>query len=260
VLVRSWNVYHGNSSPPGRRTHLDEMIALATADDPDVVCFQEVPAWAVGRFTAGDVAAPPHLGPLPIPADLGRRLTATHPGLFRSAFAGQGNAVHVGSRLRVLRRAVQILNPHRVRADAARTLALDLVARLAWAKERRVVQALRLRHDDGRTFLVANMHCTSSRDARLPAVELERAVAFALAQAEENDVVVLAGDLNLRGSNAALLALTDGRFGFSEPAAGIDHILVRGAAASGLRVWAPERRLRNGVLLSDHTPVEIEIG
>jgi len=260
VLVRSWNVYHGNSSPPGRRTHLDEMIALATADDPDVVCLQEVPAWAIGRFTAGDVAAPPHLGPLPIPAGLGRRLTATHPGLLRSAFAGQANAVQVGRRLRVLRRAVQILNPHPVRAAAARKLALDLVARLAWAKERRIVQALRLRHDDGRTFLVANMHCTSARDARLPAVELERAATFALAQAEDDDVVVLAGDFNLRGSNAAVLALTDGRWGFSPPAAGIDHVLVRGAPVSELRVWPHKRRVQGGVLLSDHTPVEIEIG
>ncbi|HST16513.1 MAG TPA: endonuclease/exonuclease/phosphatase family protein [Gaiellaceae bacterium] len=260
MLVRSWNVYHGNSSPPGRRTYLDEMIALATADEPDVVCLQEVPAWAIGRFTAGDVAAPPRLGPLPIPAELGRRLTAAHPGKFRSAFAGQGNAVQVGRRLRVLRRAVQILNPQPVRAAAARALALDVVARLAWAKERRVVQALRLRHDDGRTFLVANMHCTSSRDARLPAVELERAATFALAQAEEDDVVVLAGDFNLRGSNAAVLALTGGRFGFSAPAAGIDHVIVRGAPVSELRVWPPEQRMRSGVLLSDHTPVEIEIG
>jgi endonuclease/exonuclease/phosphatase family metal-dependent hydrolase len=236
------------------------MITLATADDPDVVCLQEVPAWAIGRFTAGDVAALPHLGPVPIPAGIGRRLTAAHPGLFRSAFAGQGNAVHVGARLRVLRRAVQILNPRPVRAAAARRLGLDVVARLAWAKERRIVQALRLRHDDGRTFLVANMHCTSARDARLPAVEVERAATFALEQAEEDDVVVLAGDFNVRGSNAVFLALTGGRWRFSAPAAGIDHVLVRGAPVSELRVWPPERRVLGGLVLSDHTPVEVEIG
>ena len=54
---------------------LDEMIELATADDPDVLCVQEVPAWALGRFTVGDVAARPTLGPLPSSARLGRRLT-----------------------------------------------------------------------------------------------------------------------------------------------------------------------------------------
>jgi endonuclease/exonuclease/phosphatase family metal-dependent hydrolase len=260
VLVRSWNLYHGNSCPPGRSAHLDEMIALATADEPDVVCLQEVPAWALTRFTVGDVAAPPSIGPLPIPAAVGRLLTASHPGLFRSAFAGQGNAVHVGPRLRVLRRAVAILNPPPVRAAAAEKLGLDLVSRLAWAKERRIVQAVRLLHDDGRTFLVANMHCTSSRDVRLPAVELERAATFALDQSEQDDVVVLAGDFNLRGSNHAVLALTDGSWGFSSPAPGVDHVLVRGAPASEPRVWKPERRVLDGVLLSDHTPVEVEIG
>ena len=260
MLVRSWNLYHGNSCPPGRSAHLDEMIAVATADDPDVVCLQEVPAWALDRFTVGDVAAPPHLGPLPIPAAVGRLLTAPNPGLFRSAFAGQGNAVHVGPRLRVLRRAVAILNPQPVRAAAADELALDLVTRLAWAKERRIVQAVRLLHDDGRTFLVANLHCTSSRDERLPAVELERAAMFALDQAEQGDVVVLAGDFNLRGSNQAVLALTDGSWGFSSPATGVDHVLVRGAPASEPCVWKPERRVQDGVLLSDHTPVEVEIG
>jgi endonuclease/exonuclease/phosphatase family metal-dependent hydrolase len=259
VLVRSWNLYHGNTWPPGRSTHIDEMIALATADDPDVLCVQEVPVWALARFTVGDVAAVPRLGPLPITASLGRRLTAPRPGLFRSAFAGQGNAVQVGRRFRVLRRAVQILNPGPVRSAAASELGLDLVSRLAWAKERRIVQGVRLRHDDGRTFLVANMHCTSSRDPRLPGVELERAARFALDQAEEGDVVVLAGDFNLSGANDNVLGLTESRWGFSAPAPGIDHVLVRGAPASQPRIWPTEKRVRDGALLSDHTPVEVEI-
>ena len=65
MLVRTWNLFHGNTNPPGRRAFLDEMVELATADDPDVLCAQEVPAWALGRFTGGDVAARPTLGPLP---------------------------------------------------------------------------------------------------------------------------------------------------------------------------------------------------
>src|SRR5439155_602785 len=75
VLIRSWNLFHGNSVPPQREAFLDEMLRLVTADDPDVLCVQEVPAWELGRFTAGDVAARPAIGPLPIPAELGRRLT-----------------------------------------------------------------------------------------------------------------------------------------------------------------------------------------
>ena len=64
MLVRSWNLFHGNTEPPQRRAFLDEMLRLATVDDPDVLCVQEVPAWALGKFTVGDVAARPVLGPL----------------------------------------------------------------------------------------------------------------------------------------------------------------------------------------------------
>ena len=75
MLVRTWNLYHGNSSPPRRHAFLDEMIELATADDPDVLCLQEVPAWALPRFTAADVAARPIFG-----ASVGRALTDLHHG------------------------------------------------------------------------------------------------------------------------------------------------------------------------------------
>jgi endonuclease/exonuclease/phosphatase family metal-dependent hydrolase len=176
VLIRSWNLFHGNSVPPQREAFLDEMIRLATADDPDVLCVQEVPAWALGRFTAGDVAARPAIGPLPIPAELGRRLTEPNHGLLRSAFSGQGNAIQVSSRLRVLAHEALTLNPRRFRAAQARALGLGPVARLGWGKERRLVQALRLAEPGGRTVLVANMHCTSyPADERLADAELLRA-------------------------------------------------------------------------------------
>ena len=50
MLVRSWNLFHGNTSPPRRRAYLEEMVRLITADGPDVVCLQEVPVWAVSRL------------------------------------------------------------------------------------------------------------------------------------------------------------------------------------------------------------------
>src|SRR5689334_5527406 len=118
------------------------MIALATDDDPDVLCVQEVPAWALGRFTVGDVAARPTLGPFPSTAGLGRRLTSVHPGLLRSAFSGQGNAITVAPRLQVLEHEQQELNPRRFRRAESHRLGLGVVARNAWAKERRVVQAV----------------------------------------------------------------------------------------------------------------------
>ena len=261
MLVRSWNLFHGNTVPPQREGFLDEMVRLATVDDPDVLCLQEVPAWALGRFTAGDVAARPAIGPLPIPAELGRRLTEPNHGLLRSAFSGQGNAIQVSPRLRVLAHETLTLNPRRFRAAQSRALELGPVARLAWAKERRIVQGLRLAEPDGRTFLVANMHCTSyPADERLADAEVLRAAWFAVSTAAPEDVVVLAGDFNVRALRSRTLRdLTSPEWGFSEPGPGIDHILVRGAAASTLRRWPDDQRKHGEHLLSDHAPVEVEI-
>jgi endonuclease/exonuclease/phosphatase family metal-dependent hydrolase len=259
VLVRTWNLFHGNALPPQRRTFLDEMITLATADDPDVLCVQEVPAWALGRFTVGDVAARPTIGPLPSSAAIGRRLTSLHHGLLRSAFSGQGNAIAVAPRLRVLARETLELNPRRFRTVEGRRLGLGVVGRSAWAKERRVVQTVRLGADDGRTYLVANMHCTSLPDRRIAQAELLRAATFATSEALADDVVVLAGDFNLTGAASVMRELTGPEWGFSEAGPGIDHVLVRGAATSSPRRWPTERRRLDGQLLSDHAPVEVEI-
>jgi endonuclease/exonuclease/phosphatase family metal-dependent hydrolase len=259
VLVRTWNLFHGNALPPRRRSFFDEMIRLATADDPDVLCVQEVPAWALGRFTVGDVAARPAVGPFPSSAALGRRLTSFNHGLLRSAFSGQGNAIAVAPRLRVLAHEQLELNPRRFRAVEARRLGLGFVGRNAWAKERRVVQTARLGANDGRTYLVANTHCTSLPDRRIAQAELLRAATFATSKAEPGDVVVLAGDFNLTAAASTMRELTGSEWGFSEAGPGIDHVLVRGAETSTPRRWPTERRRVDGQLLSDHAPVEVEI-
>jgi endonuclease/exonuclease/phosphatase family metal-dependent hydrolase len=261
VLIRSWNLFHGNTVPPQLAGFLDEMVRLATVDDPDVLCVQEVPAWALGQFTAGHLAARPALGPLPIPAELGRRLTEPNHGLLRSAFSGQGNAIQVSSRVRVLSQQSLTLNPRRFRAAQSRALGLGLVARLAWAKERRIVQAVRLEETTGRTLLLANMHCTSyPADERLADAELLRAAWFAVSTAAPEDVVVLAGDFNVRAERSRTLHdLTGSEWGFSEPGPGIDHILVRGAESSGVRRWPDDQRKHGDRLLSDHAPVELEL-
>ena len=260
MLVRSWNLFHGNTVPPGRRAHLDAMVELASADEPGVLCLQEVPAWALSRFTAGDVAERPSLGPLPIPPAAGRALTDLNTGLFRSLFAGQGNAIQLGTGLRVLEHRVLALNSHRFRRAETRKLELDLVARLAWAKERRIVQAVRVA-GAGRPFVVANLHCTSYRpDQRLAEAELVRAAWFTLSFARPEDVVVLAGDFNVTAlASETLRDLTGPEWGFSAAGPGIDHILVRGAGVSVTRRWDDERRARDGVLLSDHAPVELDV-
>lgn len=261
MLIRSWNLFHGNTVPPQRAGFLDEMVRLAAADDPDVLCLQEVPAWALGRFTAGDLAARPTIGPLPIPASLGQRITELNHGLLRSAFSGQGNAIQVSARLRVLGHETLTLNPRRFRHAQSRALELGPVARLAWAKERRIVQALRLEVPGGSTYLVTNMHCTSyPADERLADAELLRAAWFAVSKAAPEDVVVLAGDFNVRAARSRTLRdLTGPEWGFSEPGPGIDHILVRGATAGALRRWQDGQRKHGDRLLSDHAPVELDI-
>jgi endonuclease/exonuclease/phosphatase family metal-dependent hydrolase len=255
VLIRTWNLYHGNSSPPQRRAFFEEMVALATADEPDVLCLQEVPAWALRRFTDRQLAARPIFG-----AAVGRALTEIDHGRLRSAFAGQGNAIQVSSRLKVLGRAWSPLNPRRFRSANGGELALGLRTRLAWAKERRVAHAVRLEADDGRTLLVCNAHCTSSPDRRLPDTELLRAAWFASSAAETGDIVVLAGDFNVTTDESPTLrSLATPEWGFSPAGPGIDHILVRGASATPERAWPETDRTREGAVLSDHAPVEVHL-
>jgi endonuclease/exonuclease/phosphatase family metal-dependent hydrolase len=257
VLIRCWNLFHGNTVPRQRAGFLDAMLRLATADAPDVLCVQEVPAWALGRFTVGDVAARPRVSH----AGLGGRITRLNQGLLRSAVSGQGNAIRVGPALRLLSHSSLTLNPRRFRDGQARALHLDWRARFAWARERRVVQAVRLADADGRTFLVTNLHCTSyASDRRLADAELLRAAWFAVSEAQPEDVVVLAGDFNVSAASSQTLRdLSGEEWGFSAPGPGIDHILVRGAPSTPIRRWPDERRQHDGRLLSDHAPVEVEI-
>ena len=194
-------------------------------------------------------------GPIRIPAELGRRLTGLHHGVFRSAFAGQANAILLRPTLRVLERRRLVLNPRSFRKRRSRELDLDPLARLAWAKERRMCQAVRIALAD-ETVIVANLHATAISDPRVPDAELLRAATFVDALARPDEPVVLAGDFNLSPEASATLAELR-EWGFSDSGPGIDHVLVRGAAATPHAVWADERRRLDGRVLSDHAPVEV---
>jgi endonuclease/exonuclease/phosphatase family metal-dependent hydrolase len=233
LLIRSWNVFHGNSSPPGRRSHLRTMIELATADGPDILCLQEVPLWALprlGRWSHGmtarwSVARRPWL-----PAWLGGAITRLNQGLLRSAISGQANAMLLRPPLRVLdHRERQISRgPH----------------------ERRTCHAVR-----APGLVVANLHATNSfKRHEVPAAEVGRAAALVDELAQDGDVSVLAGDFNLRAGELRPLP------GWSQLGPGIDHVLVRGAAATPVSPWPKERRVVDGRVLSDHPPVETTIG
>jgi hypothetical protein len=262
LLVRTWNVFHGNAKPPERRGFLEEMIGLASADRPQVLCLQELPVWALRRLpdwsgmrVFGAVAARPLLGS----AELGRAVTELHHGLLRSALTGQANAVLLGPELVPLSSDTVVLNSLRFRRSQAKSLGLDPKTRWAWAMERRVCQAVRA-EAGGRRLVVANLHTTSHRDRRLPDVELMRGAVFADAFAEPGELLVLAGDFNVvLGQSATLEKLTGTDWGFTRPIAGLDQILVRGARAPQPERWPDERRRLDGRLLSDHAPVEVRV-
>lgn len=263
LLVRTWNVFHGNANPPERRGFLEEMVRLASSDRPDVLCLQELPVWSLrwleewsGMHAFGAAAARPLLGS----AEIGRLITELHHGVFRSAVAGQANAILIRrGELRPLAKDSLVLNPPSFRRAQARALGLDRRMQLAWAKERRVCHAVRA--SVGERFLtVANLHDSSVPDWRVPDAELLRAAVFADSVAEPDDVLVLAGDFNvIRERSTTLELLTGPEWGFSRPISGIDQILVRGARAGHVKRWPDERRRFEGRLLSDHAPVEVTI-
>ena len=266
TLVRTWNLFHGNTAPPGGSSYLEEMVALASADAPALLCLQEVPPSALPRLAEwsgmachGVVARAPSLGPLPISVALGARITRLAPARLRSLVSGQANAVLVRRDVAVLDGATLALNPPDFVRSSAALLGLDAVAALAWVREPRIAQALRLRLPDGRALRLVHLHATSfPSDPAVPDAEVARAAGWLRSLAVPGEIAVLAGDLNVPpAASAALQALATA--GFSPPADWIDQVLVRGAAASAPLAWEPDRRSRAGHLLSDHAPVEVTI-
>ena len=256
LLVRTWNIFHGMSSPPDRHSHLRQVVQLATEDEPDVVCLQEVPAWALDRLAAwsgmqvfGAVAKRPLL-----PRELGRTLTALNQGLLRSLLVGQANAILLRHGLRALATDTIVLNPPSFRRRVSRELGLPAHTRRRWARERRVCHAVRTAE-----LTVANLHGSAARDWRVADAELLRAATFADAFAEPGDVLVLAGDFNvIREHSSTYPKLVE--WGFTKPISWIDQVLVRGAPSDPAHRWPDEQRVLDGKLLSDHAPVEVTIG
>jgi endonuclease/exonuclease/phosphatase family metal-dependent hydrolase len=243
---------------------LEEAVRRAVADEPDVLCLQELPVWSLvrlpdwtGMSTIADVAR----RPMPVVGELGHTLSELDARRFRSAITGQANAVLLTRELTVVEHRRLVLNPFRFRRAQARTLGLEWRERIAWASERRICQALRARRANG-TFVVANLHATGHHaDKRLADAELLRAAVFVDGFALPKEPVLLCGDFNLSVRNSRTLAeLMTAEWGFDGAApTGIDHILVRGLSAGPAFVWPEDRRTRAGRVLSDHAPVDREV-
>ncbi len=231
-LVRSWNLYHGMTSPRDRRSHLEEAIRLVSNDRPDVICLQEVPLWGCPRLEdwSGMTAICQSARRVWFPPRRGGWITRLNQGFFRSAFSGQANAILLHPRLVPLEERWTVISRGR--------------------RERRICQAVRL---EG--MVIANLHTSSEpRYPEICADEALRALAFVEAVAEDGEAIVLAGDFNLRAKQLPELP------GFSAPGPRIDHILVRGAETSPLEVWSEDDRTTASGVLSDHAPVELRVG
>jgi endonuclease/exonuclease/phosphatase family metal-dependent hydrolase len=227
LTVRTWNLFHGRTSPETGRHHLERMVRLVSTGRPSIVCLQEVPLWALPSLAAWSrmqarwtVTKRAFGGPV---AETLQRANAR---IARSGVTGQANVLLLAPDLRVAAFAVQRLNPG-VRG------------------ERRTCQLARLRLPGGE-LLAANLHATNRAGTARRELEIvERLVGG-------SRPAIVAGDYNVRQT---------GLQGFSPAIAGIDQIVVRGLEL--LRAPAPwpdeRRRIEGGVLLSDHSPIEAEM-
>jgi endonuclease/exonuclease/phosphatase family metal-dependent hydrolase len=262
MLVRTWNLFHGNSVPPGRTAYLEQIVRLVTADRPDVLLLQEVPLWALrelegwaGMAAFTQVAARALLG-----ATLGGKVTQLNPGLLRSAVSGQGNAILLDRSLEPFDYHALVLNPRSFRGEQAARLGLGPAESFAWAKERRVLQVIRAALPDGRRALIANLHATAyAADRRLAEAEVRRAAEFFLQLARPGEIDVFGGDFNLREGSESIRFLREQGLGFSRAGPGVDHVLVRGAPASAPETWPEERRHVHAQFVSDHAPLEVQV-
>jgi endonuclease/exonuclease/phosphatase family metal-dependent hydrolase len=269
VLIRTWNLHLGNTVPRSRRQHVREMVELITADKPDIVALQEVPAWAVrslGEWSGMQVASArakrPKLGPIPISAGLGRTLAAPNPGKRSKKYAGKVNAILFPKEAVVRSHKTITLNTNPFVEDRGALFGLTKKQMLWWERERRVCQVLQYEMPDRQRYLVANLHATSTGDIRIPDAELRRAINFVIRASELEEVLIVLGDYNiLRDKSTTISELMtaprEDRWMTSGPQ--IDYILLRRAINTSARVWSEAERTRDGVVLSNNPPVEATI-
>jgi endonuclease/exonuclease/phosphatase family metal-dependent hydrolase len=163
LVIRTWNLFHGNTDPPGRRAYLRQMIELVTRDRPDVVCLQELPVWSLARLSSwSGMHAVGAVARRPLLRSGAKPLTDLHHGRLRSALTGEAGAI--------------------LSTRPANDLGVTVVGE---KRLRRIAQTVEL---DG--VAVVNFHVDGDHD------QLERVLAL------PGDRAVVAGDTNLRGREA----------------------------------------------------------
>jgi endonuclease/exonuclease/phosphatase family metal-dependent hydrolase len=246
------------------------MIELITADGPDVVCLQDVPAWAldsIGAWT-GMQAAPvratrPHFGPLAISAGFGRLLSSPNYGKRARRYTGRGNVILFPAVATTRAVKAITLNTNVFCEERGAQLGLNPKQMRAWERERRICHLVQYELPNRRRFMIATLHATFYLpDLRLADAELNRALSFVNRRAEVEEAVIVAGDFNVTREQSETIKHLESLPPESRWASSgyhVDHVMLRQTAATAARVWAKEERTRGGVVLSDHYPIEIEL-
>ena len=223
MLILSWNLFHGRSLPPTRRSLSREFAASLADWRWDVALLQEAPPWWPAM-------------------------------LARAAAADQRSVPTSRNALPALRRAVAQRDPELAKSNGGGCNAILARApivehaslRLRMWPERRVAQLARLA--DG--TCVANFH--ASTRVALAEDELHRLWRRALGWAG-GDPLLLGGDLNLRAPLVpdGAIAHVAGR--------DVDHLFASGLVAAG-EAELLDRHVelaRGAVELSDHPPLRV---
>jgi endonuclease/exonuclease/phosphatase family metal-dependent hydrolase len=250
MLVRAWNLHLGKDASNGRRDHTREMVELITADRPLIVCLQEVPSSALDKL--GDWAGMQAVG-----------VRAQRSKLGPLGGPGKGNAILFPKEAKLRQEKQITLNTNPFCEEQAGKLGYSLKEARWWEKERRVCQVVKIEFPDRKRWLIANLHATSlETDRRLADLELGRAVKFIDRQAETEETVIVGGDFNIPLAESGVLGELAARIdeGYAPVTQGAVQILVRGRVMmSGLRIWPEAERMLDGVVLSDHAPVEVDV-
>ncbi|MHB1810222.1 MAG: endonuclease/exonuclease/phosphatase family protein [Solirubrobacteraceae bacterium] len=220
IRVLTWNLFHGRSVPPAKRSLLGEFSQRIAAWDWDVALLQEVPPWwppllATAAGSEQRLARTSRNEGLP----LRRAIASRWPDVAKSNGGGCNAVLARGA----------IVSDERLA--------------LRRRPERRVAQLVALECG----LCVANFHGSTRRAlAREELARLcERALAFA-----GNRPLLLGGDLNLRDPQAPLQLVARGT---------VDFLFAHGLAARGEGEFLDRSLQGERIELSDHRALAVTL-
>jgi endonuclease/exonuclease/phosphatase family metal-dependent hydrolase len=231
---------------------------------------QDVPAWGLeaagawaGMRAIAARAERPSVGFFPAPAGVAKRLSGLHSGRLQAAVGGRGNVILIPRDAKVRNVKTLTLNTNIFCEEKGPELGMSPKEVRRWERDRRVCHLVQYELPNRQRVLAATLHLTSHlADLRLADAELQRALHFVDRRAEVEEIVIVAGDFNIGREQSRTIRELEGRpveTRWDVKGAHVDHVLVRNGSAATARVWTREERTRNGRVLSNHYPIEIEL-